>query len=104
MVVRIVTEKRIKEYAERHHDARSSLLNFVAKMRHSEFRDFAQLRQAFGSADQVIVASGRPVVIFKISGNRYRLIAAVHYNTGLVFVLEVMTHGEYDKARWKERL
>ena len=102
--MRIVTEKRIREYAERHHDARSSLLNFVAKMRHGDFRDFAQLRQVFGSADQVIVASGRPVVIFDISGNSHRLIAAVHYNTGLVYVLEVMTHGEYDKARWKERL
>ena len=99
-----MTEKRIKEYAERHQDARSSLFNFVAKMRHGDFRKFAQLRQVFPSADHVLVASGRPVVIFNISGNNHRLIAAVHYNTGLVYVLDIMAHGEYEKDTWKERL
>ncbi len=98
-----MTEKRVKEYAHRHHGARASLLNFLAKMRHGDFRRFARLRRVFPSADQVLVASGRPVVVFNIAGNKHRLVAAVHYNTGLVYVLDIMTHAEYDKDAWKER-
>ncbi len=102
--MRIGTEKRGKEYAKQHRDARASLLNFLAKMREGEFRSFAQLRRVFPSADHALVSSARPVVIFNIAGNNHRLVAAVHYNTGLVYVLDVMPHAEYDRNRWKERL
>jgi mRNA interferase HigB len=43
------------------------------------------------------------VVVFDIKGNYYRLIAAIHYNTKLVYVLEVMTHAQYDKDEWKNK-
>jgi len=35
-------------------------------------------------------------VIFNIKGNDYRLVMAVHYNRGLMFVRFVGTHREYD--------
>ena len=39
-----------------------------------------------------------------IGGNDFRLIAAVHFNTKVVFVLRFMTHAEYDKNTWKDDL
>jgi mRNA interferase HigB len=44
------------------------------------------------------------VAVFDVGGNKYRLIAALHYDYARAFVLRVMTHREYDKARWKEEL
>lgn len=44
------------------------------------------------------------MAIFDIGGNKFRLIAAIHYNTGKVFVLRVLTHKEYDAERWKDQL
>jgi mRNA interferase HigB len=41
-------------------------------------------------------------VVFNIGGNKYRLIAAVHFNRRKVYVRHVLTHAEYDKGKWKE--
>lgn len=56
------------------------------------------------SKEQVKVASGRTVLVFNISGNAFRLIAAMHFNRGLVFALAFISHAEYSKDRWKDTL
>ncbi len=73
-------------------------------MRPAQFRSFVDLRGMFPAADQVRVSSEKPVVVFNVCGNNYRLICAIHYNTGNVFLLRFLTHAEYDKCRWKEEL
>jgi mRNA interferase HigB len=45
--------------------------------------------------------------VFDIAGNKYRLIAAIHYveerpGRGRVYVLKIMTHKECDEDRWKD--
>ena len=62
------------------------------------------MRAVISSTDDVTVESGRRVVVFNIGGNKYRLIAAVHYNTQIVYALLFMTHAEYDKDKWKKVL
>ena len=73
-------------------------------MRGEQFRRIADLRRCFRSADQVRVGSDKAVVVFNIHGNDYRLICAMHYNTGKVFLLRFLTHAEYSKDRWKDEL
>src|ERR1700730_6619386 len=36
-------------------------------------------------------------VVFDILGGRFRLVVAIHYNTGAVFIRFVGTHAAYDK-------
>ena len=36
--------------------------------------------------------------------NAFRLIAALHFNTGLVYALAFMTHAKYSKNHWKTTL
>ena len=62
------------------------------------------MRRAFPSADFVTVRSGRKVVVFNIGGNDFRLLCAVHFNTGMVFALRFLTHPEYSKNNWKDTL
>lgn len=47
---------------------------------------------------------GNIVTVFNIGGNKYRLIVAIHYNRGLIYVLRFFTHAEYSKNAWKEVL
>jgi len=47
----------------------------------------------FRSAD--ILPNDR--VVFNIGGNKYRIIAAVHYRGQRIFVRFIGTHAEYDK-------
>ncbi|CAG9169947.1 hypothetical protein LMG23994_01743 [Cupriavidus pinatubonensis] len=40
---------------------------------------------------------GRNRVIFNIKGNDYRLIVAIAYRIGVVYIKFIGTHGEYDR-------
>lgn len=57
----------------------------------------ADLRRTFNSVD---VVDG--FYVFNIGGNNVRLVAAVHFNTGRVYVRHILTHAEYDKGGWKK--
>lgn len=50
------------------------------------------MKRMFRSAD--ILPNDR--VVFNIGGNKYRLVAAVHYRGKRVFVRFIGTHREYD--------
>jgi mRNA interferase HigB len=39
--------------------------------------------------------------VFDVGGNKLRLIAAIHFNAGKVFIRAVLTHKDYDKGAWK---
>jgi mRNA interferase HigB len=41
------------------------------------------------------------LTVFNISGNNYRLIAAIHYNRGKIYIRHILTHAEYDFGKWK---
>ena len=63
----------------------------------NRFHSFAELRATFPSADSV-----DNLIVFNIGGNRYRLIAAVHFNREKVYIRYVLTHAEYDRGNWKQ--
>ncbi|MCC5830682.1 MAG: type II toxin-antitoxin system HigB family toxin [Phycisphaeraceae bacterium] len=102
--MRIVKTSMLRAFWGAHREAEASLRTWAQQARAAEWRNFAEVRKTFPSADQVAVASGRTVAVFNIARNRYRLIAAVHDNTRIVYTLMILTHKEYDRATWKERL
>ena len=63
----------------------------------SEFENFAHLRRTFPSADKA-----SDLVIFNIGGNKYRLIASIHFNRQKLYVRYILTHANYDKGEWKQ--
>lgn len=102
--MRIIKESTLAAFAVSHPPATTGLAVWRRIIRQAQFRHFADLRQCFRSADQVREASGNPVVVFNVGGNSYRLICAIHYDTGKVFLLRFLTHAEYSKDRWKSEL
>ena len=102
--MRIIKPSRLLEFAEEHPRAAPSLLHWLEVAKEAEWRNLAATRRNFPHADEVRVASLKPVTIFNVSGNAFRLITAIHYNTGIVFILDFLTHADYDKDRWKSRL
>ena len=102
--MRIIKTSMVREYWQSNRQAEASLRIWVQQTRAAEWSNFVQVRKTFPGADLVKVASGRSVVVFNIAHNRYRLIAAIHYNTGIVYTLRVLTHAEYDRNAWKEQL
>ena len=100
----LITWKRLEQWADGHPDARNWLAAWGAVVLEAEWRNLADVRQVYPHADEVRVSSGRPVTIFNVRGNRYRMVTAIHYDKRRVYTLRFMTHAEYDKDRWKETL
>ncbi len=102
--MRVIKAPRVREYGRRHAEARPSLQRWLALTKLAEWASLADVRCTFGHADQVTVESGRTVVVFNIKGNDFRLVTAIHYNRGKVFMLRFLTHAEYTKDDWKDTL
>lgn len=92
----IITRKRIQEFISVYPDSQSSLDNWYRIVKEAEYTSFVELREHFRSADYV-----DGFVVFNISGNKYRLIAAIHFNRQKVFIRHILTHQEYDRDEWK---
>jgi mRNA interferase HigB len=90
--VRVISRKAIREFVAKHPDAAAPLDNWHRITRGAQWRNFAEVRQDFRSADVV----GRRT-IFNIHGNDYRLVARVNYKWQRVYILKIMTHAAYTK-------
>ena len=62
----------------------------------ASFTNYGQLRVTFPTADKV-----GALHVFNIGGNKFRLIAWIHFESQRFFVKAVLTHSEYDKGAWK---
>jgi Uncharacterized protein conserved in bacteria len=38
---------------------------------------------------------------FNIGGNKYRLIASIHFNRNKIYIRHILSHAEYDQGDWK---
>jgi mRNA interferase HigB len=103
-LVHVVSFKRLREFFEAHRDAERPLRRWFLIVSKGNWPSIADVRRGFPHADAVVVKSGRALTVFNIGGNKYRLIAAIHYDRQRLYALRVMTHREYNKNTWKDEL
>ena len=94
----VIAKPALVEFWIKHPDAENALQAWYRTMEGEIFVDFNDLRATFASADYV-----EGLTVFNIGGNKYRLIAAIHYNRRKVFIRSLLTHAEYDLDQWKRR-
>ncbi|MGD0141208.1 MAG: type II toxin-antitoxin system HigB family toxin [Tepidisphaeraceae bacterium] len=104
--MRILTWRALREFGNKWPAAVNPLQEWYKLALRATWRNFADVKATFGQTDRVRVRSGQTVCVFDIGGNKFRLVAFVSYAKGKVYVLRVMTHGEYDRGnqRWKDEL
>lgn len=93
----VISKKVLREFWEKCPDSKAPLTRWFKIMDKQDFGNFAELRATFPSADKV-----GDLIVFNIGGNKYRLIASIHFNRGKVYVRHMLTHAEYDKGGWKK--
>lgn len=91
--MRIIALSTLRTFWERHADAELPLRSWYAEASRAHWRTPADIKAAFRNAS--FTANSR--VVFNIKGNDYRLVAAVHYDRGQMFIRFVGTHRQYDK-------
>lgn len=90
--MRVVAVKTLREFWTRYRDAEELLKAWYAEAAVSQWRTPQDVRARFRSAD--VLGGNR--IVFNTKGNQYRLVAKIHYNTGIVYIRFVGTHTEYD--------
>ena len=93
----VISRKALRVFWEEHSDSKGALLRWFKIMKTTDFADFDMLRKTFPNADLV-----NRWVVFNVGGNKYRLIASIHFNRKKAYVRHVLTHAEYDKGNWKK--
>jgi mRNA interferase HigB len=90
---RIITERRLREFWEKHRDAEKPLKSWRAVVRSKEYQNPHEVKADFGSADFL---KGN-VTVFDIGGNKYRLVVSIRYDLQKVFIRHIVTHEVYDQ-------
>jgi mRNA interferase HigB len=97
--VRVISRRTLREFWEsRKSDseiARRELSVWYKLAKNAQWANFGSFKQTFGSPDQV-----GNCVVYDAGNNRYRLIGRVNYAKGVIYILKVMDHREYDKKSW----
>lgn len=91
--MRIIALSTLRTFWERHADAELPLRSWYAEASRAHWRTQADIKAAFRNAS----FTANSHVVFNIKGNDYRLVVAVHYDRGQMFIRFVGTHRQYDK-------
>lgn len=96
--MRIISRKKLKDFWLKHEDAESSLKAWFADTKNAQWNTPVDIKNNYRNAS--FLAENR--VVFNIKGNKYRLIVAIHYHFGLIYIRFIGTHQEYDKINARE--
>ena len=91
--MRIISKRILREFWAVHSDAEQPLKAWHAKVKTAIWLTSSDIKSDYRNAS--FVANNR--VVFNIKGNKYRLIATVNYDFGVVYIRFVGTHQAYDK-------
>ena len=90
----LISNRMLLDFSAVYPDAHVPLQAWRRLIESTAFFTFADLRYTFNSVDRV-----KNFYVFNIGGNKYRVIAAVHFNRHKLFVRHVFTHSQYDHWR-----
>lgn len=91
--MRVIAKKHLTTYAKKRSDADQALRAWYDEAVSAEWRAPKDIKAQYRNASFV----GNNRVVFNIKGNDHRLIVAVAYRFGALYIKFIGTHAEYDK-------
>lgn len=83
----------LHDFSDKHPDCKQTLEAWYHDTKRAGWKTPADIKNVYRNAS--IQANNR--VVFNIKGNQYRLVVAIQYQYGIVYIRFVGTHSEYDK-------
>ncbi|MBC5766464.1 type II toxin-antitoxin system HigB family toxin [Ramlibacter albus] len=90
--MRVISLKPLHDFCRLHPDAAQAAMAWADETSKASWRTPQDIKDQYRTSS--FVRSNR--VIFNIKGNEYRLVVAVAYRFGAVYVKFIGTHQEYD--------
>ena len=91
--MRVIALKALRDFWQQRPDAEQSLRAWYHDAQQSVWRTPAEIKLIYRNAS--VIGSNR--IVFNVKGNTYRLVVAVQYEHGIVYIRFVGTHEEYDR-------
>jgi mRNA interferase HigB len=92
--MKVVAVNTLRRFWERHPDSEQPLKAWHDEAKHASWTTPQDIKRHYASASFV----GNNRVVFNIKGNDYRLIVAIAYRFGAVYIKLVGTHAQYDRV------
>ena len=92
--MRLISNRALRAFSQRHPLSATPLQAWRKLIEHVSPRNHADLKRLANSVDRV-----GDYYVFDVGGNKYRIVAAVHFDRQMLFVRHVFTHAEYDDWR-----
>ena len=92
--MRVIFKKTLIAFWGSHSDSEQALRAWYDEAVGAHWQTLNEIKAQYKSAS--IVGENR--VVFNIAGNKYRLIVAIAYQFGAIYIKFVGTHQEYDKV------
>ena len=96
--MRIVAKSTLRNYWELNPECEQPLLSWYKTSIRAKWQNFNEIRQQFGTCKVL----GNDRIIFKIKGNKYRLVVKISFSNQLIYIRFIGTHSEYDLINAKE--
>ena len=93
MIMIVFSYPAIKQFIEKHIDAADAMNNWYNIMTITDFANYQELKHMFGTVE----GTGNDRYVFDIKGNKYRIVAMIHFNVRTVYIRFVGSHKQYDK-------
>ncbi len=92
----VIFRKTIFNFIKKHPDSKNFLESWYYETRHDNWKTTMDIKQKYPKAS--FLKNNK--VIFNISGNKYRLVVKIAYNTQAVFIKWIGPHSEYNKKKF----
>jgi mRNA interferase HigB len=96
--MRIIARNTLIKYWKKHPDTEQPLKSWFDEVSNAVWESPNQLKKQFRNASII----NKKRVVFNIKGNSYRLVVDIEYKIGIIFVVWIGSHVEYDKINVKE--
>ena len=90
----IYNKSSIIDFYKKHADAKVPLQIWFEEVEQKQWKSPNQLKEDYGGAVSVLKHFR---AVFDIKGNDYRIVAAINYENGWLFIKFIGTHKQYDK-------
>jgi mRNA interferase HigB len=102
--MRIIARRTLREFVDSlagHKDqsaVKTALDAWFAEVKRARWRNTADVKRLYATAS--IVTAER--IVFNVKGNAYRLVVAVDFEKGIVWIKWIGTHTDYDRVDVKK--
>lgn len=88
----IISKSKLLAFFEHDSKAKDSFLDWYYTTLSSDWSNYHEVKQTFNSVDSV----GNDRFVFNVGGNKYRIVAMIHFSKRTLYIRFAGTHKQYD--------